>query len=540
MNDRALPVLYDRDRPLFLHLPELLRAVTSHPGKKDTNRLSPVNPDHRTEKGGNRGAEAVFRGGPLQGDGPVDRHFHMRAVRRDISATGKEPFTIDRQAGHYPGRAAEPCHEAVHEAGRHVLNDEDRHRKLPGEAGQDGVQYLRAAGGCTDGHHSELCLRFGNPEPGKRGRRNRFGRPGPGQLAVTQLMSPFAGMSMTWSPDRPGNWIFHCHFALHLMPDSISAAPDDPHMRGMVGLILGIAVSDRRVVRAVAAPPARQLRLIAVMDGTEAHGEHARDDPPMHFVLEENGRQTVVGHDISPEIGLTRGERVAITVVNRLDEPTSVHWHGIELEDSYVDGVPGVSGAGKRLAPEIAPGDSFVATFTPPRSGTFMYHAHVDEVREQRAGLIGALIVRDPGAAPAPDEHVFFLKGSRRGDPNNAALEINGEATPDTVVVHAGRPARFRLLSLATVNPVPFVSLTERPDSSLAPVNDTLLVRWRSLAKDGADLPAEAQAPRPARQMVSIGETYDFEYTPPRAGNLRLEVRTNNGRLLARVPIRVE
>ena len=51
-----------------------------------------------------------------------------------------------------------------------------------------------------------------------------------------------------------------------------------------------------------------------------------------------------------------------------------------------------------RLAPLIAPSDSFEARFTPPRSGTFIYHSHVDEQRHHRAGLAGAIVVRD-GAA---------------------------------------------------------------------------------------------------------------------------------------------
>src|SRR6185437_5707717 len=69
------------------------------------------------------------------------------------------------------------------------------------------------------------------------------GRGRPGQLVATQLMTPLSGMSMTWSPDRPGNWLFHCHFSIHLREDSISAAPDDPHMRDMSGLVIGINVA---------------------------------------------------------------------------------------------------------------------------------------------------------------------------------------------------------------------------------------------------------------------------------------------------------
>ena len=370
------------------------------------------------------------------------------------------------------------------------------------------------------------------------------GQGAPGRMVVTERMSPFSAMSMSWSPDRPGNWILHCHFAIHLMPDSISMAPDDHAMAGMVGLILGINVADRPGVRAAGAPvAARHLRLVAITD--KGFPDSAAS---MRFVLEENGRRVEAGTGFSPAINLTRGVPVSIMVVNHLAEPTSVHWHGIELEDSYMDGVAGVTGAGKRLSPAIVPRDSFEARFTPPRAGTFMYHAHADEVRQQSGGLVGALIVRDPGAAVSPDDHVFFLKASRLG-PNAAnPLDINGKANPDTVVLHVGRPARLRFMSLASVNPNATVWLTARPDSSLTNLADTMVVRWRPIAKDGADLPVAARGERLARQTVSMGETYDFEYTPVRGGTLRLEIRSLNpppgfgaaGILLVRVPIRVE
>jgi FtsP/CotA-like multicopper oxidase with cupredoxin domain len=382
------------------------------------------------------------------------------------------------------------------------------------------------------------------------------GRPSPGQMVVTQFMTPFSAMSISWLPDRPGNWLFHCHFALHLLPDSLSAAPDDPHRRDMVGLVLGVNVADRPGARAAVEPtPVRHLRLIAIADSmpaderrpqegagilTPLHDFAADSVPSMRFVLEEHGHRVDTGRDFSPELDLTRGVPVSIMIVNHLAEPTSVHWHGIEVEDSYVDGVPGFSGAGRRLAPAIAPGDSFEARFTPPRAGTFMYHAHMDEVREDLAGLEGALIVRDPGVAASADGHVFFLKGLR----NDVAhpLEVNGEANPDTVILHAGRPARLRFLNLSTANPVPWVWLTARPDSTLTGGKDTMVVSWRPVAKDGLELTTARQGPQPARQLVSMGETYDFEYTPGQKGTLRLEIRTSatSGVLLVRVPIRVE
>jgi len=364
----------------------------------------------------------------------------------------------------------------------------------------------------------------------------------PGRFVVTQLLSPLSSMSMTWSPDRPGNWLFHCHFSVHLTPDSISAAPNDPHHRDMSGLVIGVEVAPRLGDR----PPApavtgRRIRMIAIADTSPAEKQFPKALPTMHFVIEENGRRIEGGPGFSPELDLTRGVPVSITIVNHLDEPTSIHWHGIEVQDSYVDGVPGFSGAGTHLEPEIAPADSFVAQFTPPRSGTFMYHAHIDEVREERAGLLGALIVRNPGTAPSPDEHVFFLKGSRRGDAAYP-LEINGEPNPDTVVLRVGRPARLRIFNVSWTNPAPIVSITERSDSALTELRDTSLVVWTPVAKDGRDLPAAARMPEPARQQVSIGETYDFDLTPTRRGTMRFEVRQNGPphRLFIRVPLRVE
>jgi FtsP/CotA-like multicopper oxidase with cupredoxin domain len=371
-------------------------------------------------------------------------------------------------------------------------------------------------------------------------------RPLPGQMAVTQLIAPWSAMSMTWSPDRPGNWLFHCHTAMHTTPPDTVAMPDDPEMRGMAGLVLGTIVAPRPgVVAAGAFVRARRVRLVAEQaSGSEGRGSPwsaplLDNLPPMRFVVEENGRRTETHTDLSPELDLVRGEPVAITIVNHLDEPTSVHWHGIELEDSYMDGAAGFSGTGAHLTPAIAPGDSFVARFTPPRAGTFMYHAHVDDVREQLAGLEGALIVGDRGASFS-DDHVFFFRGYGAAHGLHGP-EINGQANPDTVVLHAGRAARLRFINLSYNVPDPSFFLTARPDSTAAIARDTMLVRWRTVAKDGFDLPAAAQALQPAQRLVAMGETWDVEFTAKRPGTLTLEVREPaTRRLLVRVPVRVE
>jgi FtsP/CotA-like multicopper oxidase with cupredoxin domain len=97
-----------------------------------------------------------------------------------------------------------------------------------------------------------------------------------------------------------------------------------------------------------------------------------------------------------PTLALTKGEPVEITLVNQLPEATAIHWHGMEL-DSFYDGVHGWSGAGTRVTTMIEPGASFVVRFTPPQSGTFMYHTHLHDRVQLTSGLYGAMIVLEPG-----------------------------------------------------------------------------------------------------------------------------------------------
>jgi FtsP/CotA-like multicopper oxidase with cupredoxin domain len=177
---------------------------------------------------------------------------------------------------------------------------------------------------------------------------------------------------------------------------------------------------------------------------------------------------------------------------------------------------------------------------TPPRSGTFLYHSHVDEPRHHRAGLVGALIVRDAPLADAAAEHVFVLKSSR-GSGEDDAREINGQEDPDTLVLRAGNTYRFRIANLSVGTPNATVRLTARPSPAPPPGPDSMLVRWRPVAKDGADLPLRARTLAPAVQVVTIGEAFDFEVEPAAPGRLWLEVFAPARRVVTvRVPIRVE
>jgi len=360
----------------------------------------------------------------------------------------------------------------------------------------------------------------------------------PAGPVVTQRMSNFSSMSITWVPERPGDWLFHCHFAIHLHPPSYNPheIAGDHALTGMTGLVIGIIVKPRGSSQTVAQTSVRKLRLIAVRDA--AFPDSA---PSMRFVLDERGKRLEAGSRFSPTLDLNQGEPVAITVVNTLKEATSVHWHGMELE-SYNDGVSGWSGTPSQLAPAIAPGDSFVARFTPPRAGTFMYHSHFDDTGQQPAGLVGPMIVRGSNEPPREDDHELLMNGTPASILRAGPIAVNGRVNPDTVVFRSGHPQRLRFIGLTLVNPNATVTLTARSDSLFRNSPDTMIVQWRQLAKDGANLPASATGSRRAQQIVSIGETYDFQYTPARPGNLRIEIRAAGpaGALLARVPVKVK
>ncbi len=369
------------------------------------------------------------------------------------------------------------------------------------------------------------------------------------RLAVTEYVAPTRSFTMSWTPERPGNWVFHCHMTSHMHPMSASGhaghaagghAVDDG-AAGMAGLVLGIHVAGTDGDAAPGGPPPRRLSLLL-------SEEPGRYGPLRGFRMELEGADAPrlnPGPVPGPVLVLTRGEPVEITVVNRMTEPTAIHWHGIEL-DSYFDGVPGWGGRPGNLAPPVAPGQSFVARFTPPRAGTFIYHTHWHSDAQLSGGLYGPLLVLEPGERydPATDHVVMLGLNGAAGAPDTlwAGREwpmatLNGRRSPEPIVMRAGVPNRLRLINIMANGVAPWMFLVEYSGVVTPGASPFGQQMWRPLAKDGAALPAAQTAPRPAQQRVTVGETYDFEVRPTRP--LLLEVRTPDGGWLFQVPIRV-
>ena len=360
------------------------------------------------------------------------------------------------------------------------------------------------------------------------------------RMEVTEPLWDGTTMDIAWSPDRPGGWIFHCHLNWHVVPNGFLPPDTEPlaqriahvengypgtHMEdharhGMGGLVMGIYVR----------PPAgwnpysgarRTLRLLVRSDSTP--GDSTRR---FGYQLQEGGAPprdsfTVPG----PTIVLHRGEPTGIWVVNQTSEMTQVHWHGLEIESLY-DGVAGVSGTAGAMEPPLMPGDSFEVKVTPPRPGSYMYHTHINDIRQQSHGLYGALVVLDSGETWNPETDRVFITGAGV----DYRPELNGTRAPEPIVLKSGMPYRFRLMNITLAGAALRFDL----------VRDGAPLQWTPLGKDAYALPAWQSAPRRAEQLVSIGETYDFRVLAPRPGPAALELRRGNGALLVSQAIRFE
>jgi FtsP/CotA-like multicopper oxidase with cupredoxin domain len=365
------------------------------------------------------------------------------------------------------------------------------------------------------------------------------------QSVVTKDLLGGHTMMMEWSPEHAGRWLFHCHFQFHMSSDERvplfthpfasqydpSQPPVHQHSDGamgsmtdMAGLVLTINVKPSTATTvAMPAKAPRKLDLII-----EPNAQAAATEPKFSCSIREKNK-VLVSEDraVGPPIFVTRGEPTEITVLNHLKSPTAIHWHGLELE-SYYDGVVG-GGVGDRVTPAIAPGDSFVARFTPTRAGTFIYHTHAADPNQLVGGIYGALIVLEPGQ-PYDEEHdKLMVIGTRDTFFDARRITINGMEKPSPLTLAHGVTYRLRLINMAP-NLLANLRLgtKEHPET------------WRALAKDGAAVPARLAKPSESVLHIVSGETYDFEFRADKPGEIPLEIQNpvGNATLVSQIVVR--
>ena len=103
-----------------------------------------------------------------------------------------------------------------------------------------------------------------------------------------------------------------------------------------------------------------------------------------------------------PIIRVPQGERVTRRFVNELPQASTVHWHGVRLENA-MDGAPEVTQSA------VPPGRDFVYSFIPPDAGTYWYHPHERAWEQMARGLYGALIVEEPEPPLVDRDEVLLI-----------------------------------------------------------------------------------------------------------------------------------
>lgn len=172
---------------------------------------------------------------------------------------------------------------------------------------------------------------------------------------------------------------------------------------------------------------------------------------------------TYNGQFPGPVLRVQQNRPVRILVKNQLPEATTVHWHGIRLNNA-ADGVPGLT------QEPIPPGGSFIYEFTCPDAGTFWYHPHVNSVEQLGRGLVGLLIVEeqqpvhfdqdlslvlkdwhlnpDGSFAPFTSHRAAARLGTLGSIPSvNGLVTVNGLAN-EPLQVLAGSTVRLRIANL--------------------------------------------------------------------------------------------
>ena len=166
---------------------------------------------------------------------------------------------------------------------------------------------------------------------------------------------------------------------------------------------------------------------------------------------------TYNGQVPGPTIEANVGDTVVVRLRNSLDEPTTIHWHGIRLP-AAMDGTQVVQ-------PLVQPGQTFEYRFTVPDAGTFWYHSHHNETVQMERGLYGALVVRDMNEVKVDRERVLLLDDVKLRRNSDFAkfggwLEehmgreggirlVNGRSEP-TLDVAAGQVERWRVVNASS------------------------------------------------------------------------------------------
>ncbi|MEI9936534.1 MAG: copper oxidase [Pseudomonadota bacterium] len=264
----------------------------------------------------------------------------------------------------------------------------------------------------------------------------------------------------------------------------------------------------------------REFRPVVVPNGAKLPWKVIGGVKVFHLVAEEVEHEYAPGIKArcwgyngqvhGPLIEAVEGDRVRIYVTNRLTAATTLHCHGVLLEN----GMDGVGGLNQKA---IRPGETYKYEFTLRQHGTCMYHSHHDEMTQMGLGMTGLFVIHPRHARGPRVDRDFALMlhewrvnvGASRPDPNEMSefnlLTINGKVFPgtDALVVQRGQRVRIRIGNLSAMDHHP-IHLHG--------------YQFRITETDGGEIPLSAQLPE-TTVLVPVGSTRTLEFVANEPGD---------------------
>jgi FtsP/CotA-like multicopper oxidase with cupredoxin domain len=216
------------------------------------------------------------------------------------------------------------------------------------------------------------------------------------------------------------------------------------------------------------------------------------------------------GHVPGPTIEAIEGERIRVILKNELPEPTSIHWHGLEVPN-------GQDGAGGHTEAPTPPGGSHVYEFQLNQTGTFMYHTGFNVMKQDGMGLGGFVVIHPKEYKKRIDKDVAIMLQSFALLPGNDRANLvtmdfnwftfNGKVAPDieVITVKQNDRLRFRFGNL---------TMTSHPIHVHGHV-------WKVVGTEGGPIPDRAQWPG-STVNIPPGTTRDVEFAAWNPGVWRL------------------
>jgi manganese oxidase len=220
-----------------------------------------------------------------------------------------------------------------------------------------------------------------------------------------------------------------------------------------------------------------------------------------------------------PEIRVTEGDHVRILVANNLKEPTTVHWHGMQIPNDQ-------DGAADVTQPPIKPGETYTYEWTVPNTpGTFFYHTHFAVDKQQALGLYGALIVESKQPKVNYDTEYTIMLGewTVKDGKTYPAMDmdgqlpnfftINGRSYPSTDVIRVKVGQRVLLRFIGSGQFIHPMHLHGQP--------------FRIVGTDGNPVPEAGQLTKDT-VLLGPGERYDVEFVARAPGKWLLHCHINH------------